>query len=239
MTNYTSTKNIICFGNISDVKNAALYFDRIVPFTPHSYRINSDGITHMSMGGEIIDETISDRVFANLIGCDPDDISLMGYHLAWRIFELRLSAFIHSHSKGVEISASREQIRQFYFENASVRGDSYLQSLCAIGLDENMMGPILKFKNITEQQLKEVRESKVKIREIFQIFAAEFGIKYASVLISEPAESKEIGDPYIVLSLKGVELIMPIRLPPKAAERRSRHSCHTAGCSHAPSYSPA
>ena len=32
---------------------------------------------------------------------------------------------------------------------------------------------------------------------------------------------------------------MPIRLPPKAVERRFRHSCDTPGCSHAPSYSPA
>ena len=32
---------------------------------------------------------------------------------------------------------------------------------------------------------------------------------------------------------------MPIRLTPKTAERRSRHSCQTPGCSHAPSYSPA
>lgn len=46
----------------------------------------------------------------------------------------------------------------------------------------------------------------------------------------------------IVLTQMGYHLevvSMPIRLPPKAAERRSRHSSDTPGCSHAPSYSPA
>jgi hypothetical protein len=32
---------------------------------------------------------------------------------------------------------------------------------------------------------------------------------------------------------------MPIRLPLKVVDRRSRHSCHAPGCAHAPSYSPA
>jgi hypothetical protein len=43
----------------------------------------------------------------------------------------------------------------------------------------------------------------------------------------------------LLLSESDIKETMPIRFPPKTAERRSRHSCHTPGCSHAPLYNPA
>jgi len=56
----------------------------------------------------------------------------------------------------------------------------------------------------------------------------------------EPDWSNKGAGAYIPLATATKEVVsMPIRLTPKAAESRSRHSCHTPGCSHAPSYSPA
>jgi len=100
----------------------------------------------------------------------------------------------------------------------------------------------------TEKALNKIFEGyKVKFKRFFIIARDTKSNQAVGYNLNQKAieQEKKFDGIFVLLSsrydlepCKVVET-MPIRLPPKVAERKSRHSCHTPGCSHAPSYSPA